>query len=84
MTEETIFYIVFFGLLAYVTLFCAINEIGWDWTKERFCFNPKANYKKWSRLNWFGVWFFTILYWITFLPFTVVALIYWLFTIGRK
>lgn len=47
-------------------------------------FNPKENYEHWDSLNWFGVWFFTILYWIAFLPFTIIAGIGWLFTVGRK
>ena len=47
-------------------------------------FNPKENYEYWDSLNWFGVWFLTILYWIVFLPFTIIAGICWLFTVGRK
>lgn len=44
-------------------------------------FNPKENYEYWDSLNWFGVWFLTILYWIVFLPFTIIAGICWLFTV---
>ena len=50
--------------------------------------NPVSNYKKWSSLNWFGVWFFTILIYITFLPYVIILLlllfILVLFTYGRE
>lgn len=78
MSNE-VFYALFFVILLYFGLFFLISSwIGY------FAFNLKANYKRWYMLNWFGVWFFTILYWITFLPFTIIALIYWIFTVGRK
>jgi hypothetical protein len=80
MTAESVFYTLFFGMIFYIVVFCIISE---KWG-DMFCFNPKENYNRWRRLNWFGVWFFTILYWIAFLPFTIIALIYWLFTVGRK
>lgn len=51
---------------------------------EDFWFNPKYNYEKWYELNWFGVGVLTILYWIAFLPITIILLIGWLFTVGRK
>lgn len=80
MSDE-VFYPVFFGGLLYIVLFCVVSEC----CSEKFgCFNPKANYEYWYLYNWFGVWFFTILYWIAFLPFTIIALIYWIFTVGRK
>ena len=53
-------------------------------SQESFHFNPKENYEYWYSLNWFGVWFVTILYWIVFLPFTIIYFIFWLFTVGRK
>jgi hypothetical protein len=80
MTAESVFCTIFFGMLFYVVVFCIISE---KWG-DVFCFNLKENYKRWHKLNWFGVWFITILYWIAFLPFTIIALIYWLFTVGRK
>lgn len=46
-------------------------------------FNPFKNYEKWYELNWFGVWTITILYWIMFLPVSIMLGIYKLFTIGR-
>ena len=51
-------------------------------------FNPKKNYEKWIYLNWFGVWTFTILYWVicpVFLIFLAIIMgIYKLFTKGRR
>lgn len=78
MSNE-VFYSLFLGILLYLGLFIVISTGNGD-----FAFNLKANYKRWYMLNWFGVWFFTVLYWITFLPFTIIALIYWIFTVGRK
>ena len=49
-----------------------------------FFFNPFENYKTWDILNWFGVWTITILYWILFLPVSIMLVIYKLFTIGRR
>ena len=50
--------------------------------------NPKSNYEKWYTLNWFGVLFLTVLYWVIFLPVSVavgmVWVVYKLFTVGRK
>ena len=80
--SEAMFYTLFFGTIFYILIFCVVSEC-WS-EKFSFCFNPKANYKYWNMLNWYGVWFFTILYWIVFLPFTIMALIYWIFTVGRK
>lgn len=76
------FSVIFLALVLYCAVFIAVSE--YCSTNSSFCFNPKGNYKKWDRLNWFGVWFFTILYWIAFLPFAIIALIYWLFTVGRE
>lgn len=47
-------------------------------------FNPIRNYKKWNRMNWFGVIFFTLLLTIIF---PVFALGYWFYklcTVGRN
>ena len=47
-------------------------------------FNPIRNYKKWDRMNWFGVIFFTLLLTIIF---PVFALGYWFYklcTVGRN
>ena len=77
MTAESVFYTLFFGILFYVVAFCFVS-------RERFCFSVKENYKEWLSLNWFGVWTLTILYWIAFLPFAIIAFIHWLFTAGRK
>ena len=78
MSDE-VFYPLFFGMMLYVGIFIIVSA-----TNDGFAFNLKENYERWYMLNWFGVWFFTILYWIAFLPFTIMALIYWIFTVGRE
>ncbi len=80
MTEE-LFYTIFFGSILYLAIFTGASIF---FGAGDHCFNLKTNYKNWHKLNWFGVWFFTICYWIAFLPFTIMALIYWIFTVGRK
>ena len=58
-------------------------------------FNPVRNYKKWTKLNWFGIGIITILLNIIFVPYAICywiykliriscKLIYWLFTVGRR
>ena len=58
-------------------------------------FNPIRNYNKWTELNWFGIGVITILlniiffpyaicYWIYKIVAVICALIYYLFTVGRK
>ncbi len=79
MLSDEVFYPIFYGVLLYFAIFVAITVKNGD-----VAFNVKANYENWYTLNWFGVWFFTILYWIVFLPFSIIALICWLFTVGRK
>ena len=76
---DEVFYPLFYGILLYFGLLIVVTIMNGD-----FAFNLEANYEKWNILNWFGVWFFTILYWIVFLPFTILALICWIFTVGRK
>lgn len=78
MTEE-IFCAIFFTSLLYLAVFFLVSALCGD-----FAFNLKANYKRWKKLNWFGVWFFTVCYWMVFLPFAIMARIYWIFTVGRK
>lgn len=74
--------LIFFAVLIYLFLFFYISAKASECLN--FCFNPKRNYEFWYKLNWFGVLFFTILYWIVFLPFGIMAIIYWAFTTGRK
>lgn len=78
MADE-VFYPLFYGMLLYFGLFICVTVMNGD-----FAFNLKSNYEKWYELNLLGVWFFTILYWLAFLPFTIIALIVWIFTVGRK
>lgn len=51
-------------------------------------FNPIENYEKWDEMNWLGVWVFTIIYWIVFLPLSILVGVttglYKLFTFGRR
>jgi hypothetical protein len=75
----SLFYPIFFGIIFYIVLFFLATALSGD-----LAFNLKANYERWNALNWFGVWVLTILYWIAFLPFTIIALICWIFTVGRK
>ena len=48
------------------------------------CFNLKENYEHWNSLNWFGVYFLTILYWVSAIPVSPLLLLEFLFTVGRK
>lgn len=72
---------IFLDLIAWIifTTCCFDDEI---------YFNPISNYDKWCSMNWFGVWVFTILYWIVFFaPSIVVGIIsglHKIFTIGRQ
>ena len=72
-------YAIIVGIIFYFAIFVIVTE-----KTDGFWFNPKENYEKWHELNWFGVWFLTILYWIFFLPITIMVAISWLFTVGRK
>lgn len=51
-------------------------------------FSYKANYKRWTSLNWFGVGFITSVIYILVFPFSIghdiYRLIHWIFTVGRK
>lgn len=55
---------------------------------ENHYFNPIENYEKWDEMNWLGVWVFTIIYWIVFLPLSILVGVttglYKLFTFGRR
>ena len=77
-------------MILYVLAICFISFILWVLHLAIFddaYFNPKSNYEKWYDLNWFGVLFLTVLYWVIFLPVSVVVGIGWvvykLFTFGR-
>lgn len=51
-------------------------------------FSYKANYKRWTSLNWFGVGFITSVIYILVFPLSIghdiCRLIRWIFTVGRK
>ena len=51
-------------------------------------FSYKANYKRWTSLNWFGVGFITSVLCILFFPlsigYDICRFICWAFTVGRK
>ena len=51
-------------------------------------FSYKANYKRWNKLNWFGVGFITSVLCILFFPLSIgygiCRFIRWVFTVGRK
>ena len=67
----------------YIICACAVFFVVTASTEDLW-FNPKYNYEKWHILNWFGVWFLTIAYWVVFFPITIMILICWLFTVGRE
>lgn len=79
---------LFFGI---IILYCGISFfyliLTGAWAGHHY-FNPIVNYKKWYKLNMFGVLVFTLLLNLLFAPF---ALFYWtikvlvfIFTIGRR
>ena len=68
-------------IVSYLILFVVITGV--FGTQGSGCFNLKENYEKWYNLNWFGVGFFTVLYYVVFLPITLIAFIFWCFTVGR-
>ena len=74
---------IFWDVAIFVALDMLLFLIIFAKTDELY-FNLKDNYDEWQNLNWFGVWFFTIFYWIAFLPVTIIFLIIKLFTVGRK
>lgn len=41
-------------------------------------FNPVRNYKKWVKLNWFGIFIITLLLNIIFMPYSIL---YWIYKI---
>ena len=51
-------------------------------------FSYKANYERWSKLNWFGIAFITSVLCILFFPlsigYDICKFIRWAFTVGRK
>lgn len=51
-------------------------------------FSYKANYKRWTSLNWFGAGFITSVINILAFPFSIgyniCRFIRWIFTVGRK
>lgn len=51
-------------------------------------FSYKANYKRWNKLNWFGIVFITSVICILFFPLSIgygiCRFIRWVFTVGRK
>ena len=51
--------------------------------RNGYCFNLKENYIYWNSLNWFGVYFFTILYWIVAIPVSPLLFLEFVFTVGR-
>lgn len=75
-----------FILLAYV---CVITIVFADAMNLDFTyFDYNANYKRWNKLNWFGVVLVTSVIYILFFPLSIghdiCRLIRWIFTVGRK
>ena len=78
-------------MIAIIFAYITVDAVAWlmfsAWCGGKIYFNPVENYKTWDSLNWFGVLVGTIVYWIAFLP---LSIIYWviaglmfLFTVGR-
>ena len=79
-------------MTAIIVAYVVIEAIAWlvftALCGDNIYFNPVENYKTWDSLNWFGVWVGTIVYWIAFLPvsilFGIMAGMMYLFTVGRN
>lgn len=79
-------------MIAEIFVFCLIDCLVWLFYTSilvnEIYFNPIGNYEKWDSMNWFGVWFLTILYWIVFFAPTIICVVwigfYKLFTVGRR
>ena len=78
-------------MIAIIVAYVVIEAIAWlvftALCGENIYFNPVENYKTWDSFNWFGVLVGTIVYWIAFLPvsilFGIIAGMMYLFTVGR-
>ena len=58
-------------MILYIFLSVLLSVLGYvifTMATGRCYFYPWRNYRRWRKLNWFGVYFFTILYWIIFFP----------------
>jgi hypothetical protein len=81
--------IEFFYILIILAYVCATGIIFMGFMNSNFTyFSYKANYKRWTSLNWFGVGFITSVIHILALPFSIgydiCRLIRWIFTVGMK
>lgn len=84
--KEVIIIKYIFFVMGYV---CATGIIFMGFMNSNFTyFKYKANYKRWTSLNWFGVGFITSVIHILAFPFligyNIYRLIRWIFTVGRK
>lgn len=81
--------IEFFYILIILAYVCVIAIVFTEVMNLDFTyFAYSANYKRWNKLNWFGVVFVTSVIYILFFPLSighdVCRLIRWIFTVGRK
>ena len=66
---------IFFG--AIILGICAPGDLS--------ILNPIRNYKKWNKMNWFGIIITTLILNVIFFPYAIIYwIIYKLFTVGRK
>mgnify|MGYP003391967944 CR=1 FL=1 len=77
MTYNQIFSLL--TLLSFVELFI-MSPLHFDLS----IFNPIVNYKRWVKLNWFGVIIITFILNIVFIVYACCYWIYKLFTVGRR
>ena len=77
-----------FGIVVYLVLDFGLFLAVTGGIEYNLRFNPIQNYKDWDMMNWFGVLICTILYWMLFLPVSIVVGVFSgirkLFTIGRR
>ena len=78
-------------MIAIIFAYVIVDAIAWPVFSAlcdgKIYFNPVENYQTWDSFNWFGVLVGTIVYWIAFLPvsiiFGIMSGMMYLFTVGR-
>ena len=71
-----------FSLLVLLTLIEAFIIVPMNF--DLSIFNPIVNYKRWVKLNWFGVIIITFILNIAFIAYACCYWVYKLFTLGRR
>lgn len=81
--------IEFFYILIILSYICVIMITFMGFMNFNFTyFSYKANYERWTSLNWFGVGFITSVVCILFFPLSIgygiCRFARWVFTVGRR